>query len=163
MKSGVKLPGYVLRDTRSGKSLQVWIASHQQWLGVEAQWLSHPRLPASLSEQQAQAHRWRGSRLERDTPMCEAVLSRLSQGWSPEQAAGRLASESGHPVISHESIYRFIYAQLARKKDYSWCHYLPRAKSKRGWRGRKGGRPHRQCHGRGHGPLASPVATDGRL
>ncbi len=47
--------------------------------------------------------------------------------------------ESGKPVISHESIYRFIYAQIARKKDYSWRHYLPRGKSKRGWRGRRGG------------------------
>ncbi len=28
---------------------------------------------------------------------------------------------------------------MARKKDYAWRHYLPRAKSKRGWRGRKGG------------------------
>ena len=49
--------------------------------------------------------------------------------------------ESGKRVISHESIYRFIYAQMARKKDYGWRHYLPRAKSKRGWRGRKGGSP----------------------
>lgn len=69
------------------------------------------------------------------------VLSRLKQGWSPEQVAGRLAMESGATVISHESIYRFIYAQMARKKDYSWRHYLPRAKSRRGWRGRKGGSP----------------------
>ena len=53
----------------------------------------------------------------------------------------RLAREAGQPLISHESIYRFIYAQLARKKDYSWRHYLPRAKAKRGWRGRKGGSP----------------------
>jgi IS30 family transposase len=49
--------------------------------------------------------------------------------------------ESGYTVISHESIYRFIYRQMARKKDYSWRLYLPRAKSKRGWRGRRGGSP----------------------
>ena len=52
-----------------------------------------------------------------------------------------MAMESGSTVISHESIYRFIYGQIARKKDYSWRHYLPRAKSKRGWRGHKGGSP----------------------
>ena len=28
---------------------------------------------------------------------------------------------------------------MARKKDYAWRHYLPRAKSERGWRGPKGG------------------------
>ena len=53
----------------------------------------------------------------------------------------RLAVEAGRGVISHESIYRFIYRQLARTKDYGWRHYLPRAKWKRGWRGRKGGSP----------------------
>ena len=52
-----------------------------------------------------------------------------------------MAMESGSTVISHESIYRFIYGQMARKKDYSWRHYLPRAKSKRGWRDHKGGSP----------------------
>ena len=42
-------------------------------------------------------------------------------------------------MISYESIYRFIYAQIARTKDYRWRRYLPRGKSKRGCRGRKGG------------------------
>ena len=56
--------------------------------------------------------------------------------------SGRFALESGGTVISHETTYRFIYAQLARAKNYNWRHYLPRAKSKRGWRGRKGGSPH---------------------
>ena len=49
--------------------------------------------------------------------------------------------ESGRTVISRETIYRFVYAQIGRTKDYNWRHYLPRAKSKRGWRGRKGGSP----------------------
>ena len=90
------------------------------------------------ANQQAHARRWRGSRLERDEALRDKVLSGLKQGWSPEQVAGRMAMESGSTVISHESIYRFIYGQIARKKDYSWRHYLPRAKSKRGWRGHKG-------------------------
>ncbi len=113
------------------------------------------------ADQQAHARRWRGSRLERDGPLREKVLSRLGQGWSPEQVAGRLALDEGRQVISHESIYRFIYSQMARKKDYSWRHYLPRAKSKRGFRGRKGGSPasfiaHRR-------PLAErPQAADDR-
>ena len=93
------------------------------------------------ADQQAHARRWRGSQMERDDTLRAQVLSRLAQGWSPEQVAGRLALEVGRVVISHESIYRFIYSQLARTKDYGWRHYLPRAKSKRGWRGRKGGSP----------------------
>ena len=76
-----------------------------------------------------------------DETLCARVLSHLAQGWSPEQVAGRLELEAGRVVISYESIYRFIYGQLARTKDYRWRHYLPRGKSKRGWRGRKGGSP----------------------
>ncbi len=93
------------------------------------------------ADQQARARRWRGSRLERDDALREKVLAGLKQGWSPEQVAGRLKLEAAGNLISHESIYRFVYAQLARRKDYSWRHLLPRAKSKRGWRGRKGGSP----------------------
>ena len=95
----------------------------------------------SYAQQQARARRWQGSRLERNPLLRDRVLHRLAQGWSPQQVAGRLALESGRTVISHESIYRFIYAQIRRTKNYGWRHYLPRAKSKRGRRGRKGGSP----------------------
>ena len=142
LKSDVKWPDYKPRDTQSAKLRQIWIArpstvarelkrNGSRTLGYQ------PR----YADQQAHARRWSGSWLERDRSLRERVLWRLKQGWSPEQVAGRLAMESGKRVISHESIYRFIYGQMARKKDYGWRHYLPRAKSKRGWRGRKGGSP----------------------
>src|SRR3546814_18042191 len=60
--------------------------------------------------------------------------------WSPELVAGRLAQEEGRRVISHETIYRFVYDQLRRTNDRRWRFYLPRAKYKRGWR-TKGGWP----------------------
>ena len=91
------------------------------------------------ADQQAHARCWRGPRLDRDPTLRAQVLPRLQQGWSPAQVAGRLAREAGQPVISHESIYRFIDAQIRRTKDYAWRHFLPRSKAKRGWRGRKGG------------------------
>ncbi len=94
------------------------------------------------AQEQARARRWRGSRLERDAGLRERVLSELARGLSPQQVSGRLAREAGRAVISHESIYRFIYAQISRAKPSrqgGWRHYLPRAKAKRGWRGRKGG------------------------
>jgi IS30 family transposase len=94
--------------------------------------------PAYAGEQ-AKARRWRGSRLLRNRDLQGRVLDWLASGWSPQQVAGRLAREQGHTVISHESIYRFIAAQIARTKNYAWRLYLPRAKSKRGRRGRKGG------------------------
>ena len=102
----------------------------------------------SYAEQQAKSRRWRGSRLLRRPKLQTLVLSRLAQGWSPVQVAGRLKREQGHPVISYESIYRFIDAQIRRTKDYSWRHYLPRGKTQRGWRGRKGGSSVNHIQGR---------------
>jgi IS30 family transposase len=94
----------------------------------------------SYAHEQTRARRWSGSRLDRDTELRQQVLGRLSAGWSPEQIAGRSKLE-GRNRIAAETIYRFIYAQIARHKDFSWRHYLPRAKAKRGWRGKKGGSP----------------------
>ncbi len=93
------------------------------------------------ADQQSRARRWTGSKMDRDRALRGMVLSRLAQGWSPEQVAGRLARETGEQVISYESIYRFIYAQIARTKDYAWRYYLPRGKSKRGRCRRKGRSP----------------------
>jgi len=102
----------------------------------------------AYAHQQAKSRHWRGSRLLRNSELQRRVLDRLGQGWSPAQVAGRLKKEKRRTVISYESIYRFIDAQIRRSNDYSWRHYLPRGKSKRGWRGRKGGSPVEHIQGR---------------
>ena len=91
------------------------------------------------AQERTKARRWKGSRLERDAFLAEEVLCCLKKGWSPEQTCAWLALVHSRKVISYESIYRFIDAQIRRTKNYDWRHYLPRAKSKRGRRGRKGG------------------------
>src|SRR5580698_3168584 len=88
----------------------------------------------AYAEDQAWARRWRGSRLARQPELRELVLQRLAQGHSPEQVAGRLRLERGARVLSAESIYRFIYAQIRRTDDTDWRNYLPRRKYKRGYR-----------------------------
>jgi len=93
----------------------------------------------AYADEQARARRWRGSRLARQPVLRQFVLDRLAMGWSPEQISGRLTQDNSSMRISHESIYRFIYAQIRRTNRYEWRHYLPQAKSKRGWRRR----PHR--------------------
>jgi IS30 family transposase len=97
-------------------------------------------LPA-YAEEQAKARRWKGSKLDRSPELRKEVLKRLACRWSPEQIAGRMTMETGAASISHETIYRFIYAQIARTNDFSWRRYLPRAKAKRGYRGPKGCSP----------------------
>ena len=86
------------------------------------------------AEQQARARRWRGAKLACDALLRTTVLTHLQQGWTPEQVVGRFARDAGRPVISHETIYRFLYAQIARTKTYAWRHYLPHAKATRGRR-----------------------------
>lgn len=95
----------------------------------------------AYAQDQSKARRWKGSRLDRSPELRELVLNHLKCRWSPEQIAGRLERDTGAPVISHETIYRFIYAQLTRTNDSTWRNYLPRAKTRRGYRGHKGGSP----------------------
>jgi IS30 family transposase len=91
----------------------------------------------SYAHQQAAARRWTGSRLERDDALRGLVLDQLERGWSPEQIAGRLEQQRAATTISHESIYRFIYAQIRRTNDSTWRKYLPSGRYRRGWHGRR--------------------------
>lgn len=79
-------------------------------------------------------------KLERRPELRAAVLDRLAMGWSPEQIAGRLALENdGVPVVSCESVYRWIYHRSAQK---DFLHrLLPRRKSRRGWYRRRSRAP----------------------
>ena len=54
--------------------------------------------------------RGRKERLKNET-VRSYVIAHLKQRWSPEQIAGRMPAEIGE-TISHEAIYRFIYAQV---------------------------------------------------
>jgi IS30 family transposase len=87
----------------------------------------------AYADEQAWARRWRGSRLARQPALRQFVLDRLAMGWSPEQVSGRLTRDNSSMRISHESIYRFIHAQIRRTNRYEWRHYLPQGKSRRGW------------------------------
>ncbi len=78
-------------------------------------------------------------KLVRQPDLRDRVRQSLAMGHSPEQIAGRLTRETGRTVISHESIYRFVYHRSGQK-DY-WHRLLPRAKSRRGQFGRRGGSP----------------------
>lgn len=78
-------------------------------------------------------------KLARQPDLREHVRQCLAMGRSPEQIAGRLARQHGRTILSHESIYRFVYHRSAQK-DY-WHKLLPRAKSRRGRLGMRGGSP----------------------
>ncbi len=103
--------------------------------------------PGRANELALRRRRWDCRfKLVRQPDLRDRVRRSLAMGHSPEQIAGprptpgqALARETGRTVISHESIYRFVYHRSGQK-DY-WHRLLPRAKSRRGRFGRHGGSP----------------------
>lgn len=75
--------------------------------------------------------RQRQAVLEGEARLRAFVVQRLSEGWTPEQIAGRLKArpERNLASISHESIYAFIY-RPAQKTEKLW-QFLVRRRSRR--------------------------------
>ncbi len=99
--------------------------------------LARNRLPKSgykpaAADHMAFVRRNRCSRIERLSPLKTIVVDRLAMGWSPQQIAGRLKLEAAQHMVSHESIYRYIYRPKVHGQRL--YRYLPRAKAKRGRR-----------------------------
>ncbi|MCC0022520.1 MAG: IS30 family transposase [Nitratireductor sp.] len=93
------------------------------------------RYDPGSADRLAWVRRLRGSRIGRCSRLHETVTSSLAMGWTPQQISGRLQLEHGETVISHESIYRFIYSPAGRRLKLS--RYLPHHHAKRGYRRRK--------------------------
>jgi IS30 family transposase len=118
-----RAPSTISRELkRNSQPTKVWVGGYEP---VRAQQLTERR------------RRWDCRfKLARQPDLRNRVGKSLAMGHSPEQIAGRLALEHGRVIISHESIYRFIYHRTAQK-DY-WYRLLPRHKKIRGRR-RPGG------------------------
>jgi transposase, IS30 family len=118
-----RAPSTISRELqRNSQPTKVWAGGYEP---VRAQQLTERR------------RRWDCRfKLARQPDLQNRVGKSLAMGHSPEQIAGRLALEHGRVIISHESIYRFIYHRTAQK-DY-WYRLLPRHKKIRGRR-RPGG------------------------
>src|ERR1700722_6535477 len=121
-----RAPSTISRELRrNSRSTKVWRGGYEP---VRAQQLAERR------------RQWDGRfKLARQPDLRNSVGKSLAMGHSPEQIAGRLALEHGRVIISHESIYRFIYHCTAQK-DY-WHRLLPLHKLRRGRRRRPGGSP----------------------
>jgi IS30 family transposase len=121
-----RAPSTISRELRrNSRPTKVWTGGYKP---VRAQQLAERR------------RRWDGRfKLARQPDLRDCVGKSLAMGHSPEQIAGRLALEHGRVIISHESIYRFIYHRAAQK-DY-WHRLLPRHKRRRGRRRRPDGSP----------------------
>src|SRR5260370_3271923 len=88
---------------------------------------AHVGYTPDYAQEQATARRWTGSRLERNAELRGLVLGGLQRGWSPEQVAGWLDQQKTAATISHETLYRFIYAHIRRTNDGASPTSLPTA------------------------------------
>lgn len=65
-------------------------------------------------------HRYK---LDKNPELKEVIIARLKEGWSPQQIAGRLKRSAGQCIISHESIYAYIYSEPGKaQKLYMLLH-----------------------------------------
>ena len=79
---------------------------------------------AGHATRQSLARRGRQGVLSGDEALCTFVIERLSEGWSPQCIAAWLKGGNEHfRTISHETIYRFIYAGR-NKAARLWCCLL---------------------------------------
>ena len=54
------------------------------------------------------------SLLEKPSELKSFVIDKLRDHWSPELISGYLKRKAGRNIISHETIYRFIYSKAAK-------------------------------------------------
>lgn len=73
--------------------------------------------------------RKRVPKLQREGALHAYVIAGLERHWSPEQIAGRLKLEGLDFMISHETIYQYVYSDVGKRKKLA--QYLNSRRSKR--------------------------------
>ena len=64
-----------------------------------------------------------GFKLDKNLALRELVVSRLKEGGSPQQIAGRLKKAAGRCIVCHETIYAYLYSQSGKaQKLYQLLH-----------------------------------------
>jgi len=76
---------------------------------------------AQARHEKRQLNKGNRSKLERKVKLKEYMIQKLEDDWSPEQIAGELRERNGMTIISHETIYKFIYSEEGRSLKL-WLH-----------------------------------------
>ncbi|MDR6433522.1 IS30 family transposase [Brucella pseudogrignonensis] len=83
----------------------------------------------TIADQKCRERRSKQRKLIRYDHLRQSVIQHISDGWSPQQIAGRMRLER-HPIsVSHETIYQFVYSTDGRQEGL-W-KYLPERRAKR--------------------------------
>lgn len=66
--------------------------------------------PDLASQSYVIRRQYKPNKLDRNPELKNFLIEKLKLGWSPELIAGRLKQQAGRCIISHETIYRYIYS-----------------------------------------------------
>lgn len=83
-------------------------------------------------------HKQRKGKLEKYPLLKEYVEEKIKKDWSPEQIAGRLKANQADVLISHESIYYYVYVKAEKYKKLHT--HLRTNRLKRKQRGKRNGK-----------------------
>lgn len=125
----------LLGDGISQAQIALVFKVNRSTIGREIRRNKHPQAQEYLpdyAQKAASGRRFRSSsKIEGSKLLMQKIEDYLVMGWSPEVIAGRLKLESGKQIISHESIYKWIYGAGKSKNLHK---YLVRRKRNRGRR-----------------------------
>lgn len=89
---------------------------------------------AQERHERRQLNKGNKGKLARKEKLKKHVIEKLEEDWSPEQIAGELKLRCKMTIISHETIYKFIYSEEGRKLKL-WLHLRIKHKPQRQRRG----------------------------
>lgn len=89
---------------------------------------------AQARHEKRQLNRGNKSKLSRKEKLKKHVIEKLEEDWSPQQISGELKERCGITIISHETIYQFIYSEEGRALKL-WLHLRIKRKPERRKRG----------------------------
>ena len=101
---------------KDGSTIGREVALNKDADGVYRGGSAHKRAMARRKDAKASARK-----IANDKPLRRHIIRKLKQHWSPEQIAGRLKHTKGRVIISHETIYQWIYEERADLKRYLRC------------------------------------------
>lgn len=124
---GVRAIGRVLNRGHSTISEEINKnkSPHEKWYNAEF---------AQARHEKRQLNKGNKSKLARKEKLKQHVIEKLKDDWSPEQIAGELRESSRMTIISHETIYQFIYSEEGRQLKL-WLHLRIKHKPERRKRG----------------------------
>ena len=91
---------------------------------------------AQARHERRQLNKGNKGKLARKEKLKKYVIEKIEDDWSPEQVAGELRERCGKTIISHETIYQFIYSEEGKELRL-WLHLRRKHRPQRKIRGQR--------------------------